>query len=92
MTSNGLFIPLLVAGAKLAAVGFASAAAVILEEEENERASIMSEAIKTDLMTLHKWHGSSRHRALVPKKCRYILWDRCRARCSIMADYLGGAT
>jgi hypothetical protein len=89
MTSNGSFIPLLVAGATLAAVGLASAAAVILEEEENERASIMSEAIKTDLMALRKWQGSSRRHALVPKKRRYILWDRSHARCSIMADYLG---
>ncbi len=43
MTSNGSFIPLLVAGAMLAVVGLASAAAVILEEEENEIASIVSE-------------------------------------------------
>jgi hypothetical protein len=86
MTNNGSFTPLLVAGATLAAVGLASAVAVILEEEEDKRVSIVSEAIKTGLMTLCKHQGSSRHLALVPKKRHYIVWDRSRARHSIMAN------
>jgi hypothetical protein len=84
------FIPLLVAGAALAAVGLASAAAVILEEEERGRAVIVSEAIKTGVMALRKHQGSSHHRSLVPNQKRlYIHWDRSQARCCIMADYLG---
>jgi hypothetical protein len=51
-----------------------------------ERLSIAAEAIKNNVLALHKQQRPDNQE---PMKHRFILWDRSRAEACIMANYLG---
>jgi hypothetical protein len=55
--SDGFLAPLVAAAGAVFALGLATNAAVILDEEKEVKVSIVTEAVIINLLASHKWQG-----------------------------------
>ena len=66
---------------------FAYTIYLLIEEEQSEHEEFLQRhSLQLLLQSRRKRSGATE---VAPRKRRYILWDRDRARASIMDDYLG---